>query len=127
MTDHDDIAGGFDDRDAQLAGLSAPPLPATSRYTGVGTAIHRTATGQPVVYLRRRFVPRADRFEILQEHRVEDGDRLDRLTARYLGDPEQFWRLCDANEATHPEELTETIGSIVGIPLPEGFRGVRNG
>ena len=39
------------------------------------------------------------------------GDRLDNITAKYLGDPEQFWRMCDANGAMRPEELTETIGS----------------
>ena len=37
-----------------------------------------------------------------------DGDRLDNVSAQYLGDPEQFWRLCDANNAMEPEELTES-------------------
>ena len=45
------------------------------------------------------------------------GDRLDNVTAKYLGDPEQFWRLCDANGAMRPEELTETIGNRVRITL----------
>ena len=127
MTDRGDIAADFADQNAQLIGLKTPPFPATSRYTGVGTAIYRTASGQPIVYLRRRFVPSAERFDVLQEHRVEDGDRLDRVTARYLGDPEQFWRLCDANEAMHPEELTATIGRILRITLPEGILGPNHG
>ena len=35
------------------------------------------------------------------------GDRLDNIAARYLGDPEQFWRICDANGAMRPDELTD--------------------
>ena len=111
----------------QAGVLNTTAFPPSSRYHGIATATLVTPEGQRLVYLRRRFIPLPEQFAVLQEHTVSDGDRLDRLTARYLGDPEQFWRLCDANEATHPEELTETIGSIVGIPLPEGFRGVRNG
>ena len=50
------------------------------------------------------------------------GDRLDNIAARYLGDPELFWRLCDANVALRPTELTETIGRRILITLPEGMR-----
>jgi hypothetical protein len=54
------------------------------------------------------------------------GDRLDNLTAKYLGDPEQFWRLCDANNALQPEELTDTVGRRVRITMPEGIPGPRS-
>ena len=47
----------------------------------------------------------------------EGGDRLDNITANYLGDPEQFWLLCDANNAMHPDELTAQIGQKLRIPL----------
>ena len=60
---------------------------------------------------------------MLQEHVVGQGDRLDNITARYLGDPEQFWRVCDANRAMRPEELTEEIGRRLRITLPEGIPG----
>ena len=60
---------------------------------------------------------------MLQEHTVSQGDRLDNLAAQYLGDPEQFWRLCDANAAMHPEELTQDIGRPLRITLPEGIPG----
>jgi hypothetical protein len=59
----------------------------------------------------------------LQEHTVKEGDRLDNLAALYLSDPELFWRLCDANNAICPEELTETVGRILRITLPEGIPG----
>jgi hypothetical protein len=58
---------------------------------------------------------------LVQEHSVAEGERLDNITAQYLGDPEQFWRLCDANDAMRPEELTETVGRRLRITLPEGI------
>ena len=37
--------------------------------------------------------------------------------------PRQFWRVCDANAAMRPDELTETIGRRLRITLPEGIPG----
>ena len=71
-------------------------------------------------------MPPPERFALLQEHTVSQGDRLDNLAAQYLGDPEQFWRLCDANGAMRPEELTETVGRRLRITLPEGIPGRPN-
>ena len=45
------------------------------------------------------------RLPLLAEHVVVRGDRLDLIAAAYLGDPTQFWRICDANPVIHPEEL----------------------
>jgi len=94
-----------------------------SRYYGVDTATWTTPQGKSIVYLRRRFVPPPERFQLLQEHAVTQGERLDNIAARYLGDPTLFWRLCDANNAMRPEELTETIGRTLRITLPEGVSG----
>ena len=93
----------------------------TSRYYNIGLLEHETSDGKKIVYLRRRFVPPSNRFQLLQEHSVAEGERLDNITARYLGDPEQFWRLCDANDAMRPDELTETVGRKLRITLPEGI------
>jgi hypothetical protein len=98
-------------------------FPATSRYAPVPTAQLTLANGTRVSYLRRRFVPSADRFATLVEHSVTQGDRLDNIAAQYLGDPEQFWRLCDANSALRPAELTESVGRSIRITLPEGIPG----
>lgn len=98
-------------------------LTPTSRYYGIETATLELPDGRSVTYIRRRFIPRADRFAVLQEHTVTEGDRLDNITARYLGDPEQFHLLCDANNAMHPLELTETVGRRLRITLPEGIPG----
>ena len=107
-----------------MASTTKPnPFPSASRYYGVETAQLELAGERRIVFLRRRFVPSADRFQLLREHRVLQGERLDNITATHLGDPEQFWRICDANNAMRPEELTETVGRHVRITLPEGITG----
>lgn len=102
-------------------------FPITSRYYNIERTERETADGQKIVYLRRRFVPPAERFELLQEHVVTEAERLDNITAQYLGDPEQFWRVCDANNAVRPDELTEEVGRRLRITLPEGIPGNTNG
>jgi hypothetical protein len=96
-------------------------FPATSRYYGIETATLKNVDGQTVAYLRRRFLPPPERFALLQEHVVTEGDRLDLIAAKYMGDPEAFWRVADANAAMRPEELTETVGRRLRITLPEGI------
>ena len=96
-------------------------FPPTSRYYGIETATVQLADGRTVIYLRRRFVPSPDNFALLQYHTVTQGERLDNITAKYLNDPEQFWRLCDANGALRPDELTETVGRKLRITLPQGI------
>lgn len=93
-----------------------------SRYSDAELASHTGEDGREIAYIRRRFIPRGADHAVLAEVPVEDGDRLDRLTARTLGDPTQYWRLCDANDALHPDELTEEVGQRVRIPIPGGER-----
>jgi hypothetical protein len=94
----------------------------TSRYHDVETVkmTVRNSRGEPriVSYKRRRFVPSGATMTTLAEHTVAQGDRLDNLAARYVGDPEQFWRICDANNVLRPEELTKEVGRAVRIGLP---------
>lgn len=105
------------------AGSARGSFPESSRYHKLDTALWRTPDGRLVPYVRRRLVPPPENFETLTEHTVTQGDRIDNLAGRYLGDPEQFWRLCDANGAIRPAELTEKTGQRVRIPLPEGVPG----
>ena len=95
-------------------------FPPNSRYHGVPTQTLTLAGGKTVVYLSRRFVPPPERFALIQEHAVAEGDRLDNLAAHYLGDPEAFWRIADANNAMNPTDLTAEIGRPLRITLPEG-------
>jgi hypothetical protein len=95
-------------------------FPVTSRYATVGTSLYIEADGSVKPYLLRRFVPQSQGMVIVAEHLVVRGDRLDNIAARYLGDPEQFWRLCDANDVMQPTELTAVIGRRIKIPFPGG-------
>jgi hypothetical protein len=70
-----------------------------------------------IVYKRRRFIPPAEDTGTLVEHTVIQGERLDNITARYLGDPTQFWRVCDVNLILKPDELTDEIGGLIKIAL----------
>jgi len=102
------------------------PFPSTSRYYGIETVTMQAVDGRTLIYMRRRFVPSPDNFALLQYHTVTQGERLDNITAKYLNDPEQFWRLCDANSAMRPDELTETVGRKLRITLPEGLPAMPN-
>lgn len=101
-------------------------FPPTSRYYNIETAVLERANGKKVVYLKRRLIPARDRFSLLQEHVVTEGDRLDNITSLYYNDPLQFWRICDANNAMRPIELTDVIGRRLRITLPEGIPGMPN-
>jgi hypothetical protein len=92
----------------------------TSRYFGLPTASMQAADGRTVLYLTRRFLPQPGQI-VLQIHRVVQGERLDNIAAQNLGDAEAYWRICDANNAMRPDELTETIGRELRITLPQGI------
>ena len=97
-------------------------FPRNSRYFAIETGRWVTPDGREVIFLRRRFVPPPGDRPLLAEHVVAQGERLDNITAQYLGDPEQFWRLCDDNNAMFPEDLTgeDAIGRRLRILSPAG-------
>ena len=86
----------------------------TSRYADVPEAVYIDANGREIVYKKLRLIPSP---LSLQVHEVGRGERLDRIAFRYFRDPEQFWRLCDANAALRPDELTAELGRRVRVPL----------
>ncbi len=98
------------------------PFGPTSRYALTEIATHTDADGRETTYLRRRFLPQPEDLAPLQTHVVAEGERLDNVTADYLGDPEQFWRIADANRAMRPDDLI-TVGRVLRITLPEGVPG----
>ena len=97
----------------------------TSRYFGLDTLTYVTPQGTTIVYVERRFLPPVDNFQLIQQHTVTQGERLDNIAAQYLGDPALFWRLCDANNAMNPDDLTETVGRMLDITLPDGVSGTK--
>lgn len=107
-----------------------PPVnfPPDSRYYATSTLQYTTPDGQTITYLARRFVPQpgAANYATVAQHTVKQGDRLDLLAAKYLGDPLLFWLLCDANGAIRPGELVESPGTILTITMPQGVPGAAN-
>ena len=95
-----------------------------SRYVSLVTKTFESpgSNGEPrnIRYIERRFLPPANSGVTVAEHPVVQGDRIDTIAARYLGDPLQFWRIVDANDVMRPEELTSEIGRRIRIALP-GF------
>jgi hypothetical protein len=111
----------------QANSLQTPLFLTESRYHGIASAQMTKPDGTTLVYLRRRFLPQPEQLALLLEHSVVEGDRLDNLAEQYIGDPTQHWRICDANGAMRPAELTETIGRVLRITLPEGLPGQADG
>ena len=90
----------------------------TSRYYALEDATLTTGDGRIITYKRRRFLPDGKDMQLLVEVTVTEGDRLDLITARTLGDSEQFWRICDANNAMNPSDLVE-LGRVLRVPVPQ--------
>jgi nucleoid-associated protein YgaU len=110
----------------QLGVIPPVSFPTDSRYYGSATLTYTTPDGRSIAYLARRFVPApgAPNFSTVARHTVAQGDRLDLIAAKYLGDPLLFWLLCDANGALRPDALVETLGATLNITMPQGVPGV---
>ncbi|MBX3010850.1 MAG: hypothetical protein KF832_05050 [Caldilineaceae bacterium] len=91
----------------------------TSRYYGLATATYTGPDGVPITYVRRRFLPRGEMQALLAEVTVTDGDRLDLIAAHTIGDPEQFWRIADANNAMQPFDLVAEPGAVLRVTTPQ--------
>lgn len=89
-----------------------------SRYAPLSTAKKVGPDGREHVYVTRRFLPRGDRMTTLLEVAVAAGDRLDLIATRVLGDPLQYFRICDANEAMDPHELTAEPDTRLRVAVP---------
>jgi hypothetical protein len=103
-------------------------FPPNSRYYNSSTLTYTTPDGKSIAYLAPRIVPQpgAPNFATVAQHVVRQGDRLDVIAAKYLGDPLIFWLLCDANGAVDPTQLTENPGEVIQITTPQGVPGVPN-
>ena len=90
-----------------------------SRYEPVAETSLTTKDGRTVRYKRMRFIPpnaAPGRTFVA----AQAGDRPDLLAYRAIGDPEQFWRLCDLNLMQRPVDLTAVAGRAVAVPAPQG-------
>jgi hypothetical protein len=88
-----------------------------SRYQHIPTGIHVDRDGRERPYVLLRAFPRAAPTQ--RQHEFAEHERLDLLAFTFFGDPEQFWRICDANRTLQPESL-EVVGRRLRIPVVVG-------
>lgn len=88
----------------------------TGRYSNAETAFVQRRDGTMIAYLRHRIIsPPA--VSGSAQTATRQGERLDLLSQRTLGDPLQYWRICDANTILDPHELTATSGRLLFVPI----------
>ena len=90
----------------------------TSRYAILQSETFVTKDGTALTYVSRRFLPQGEDMPTLQQVTVIANDRIDLISNRTLGDPLQFWRICDANDAMFPLALTNKPGRVLVVPIP---------
>jgi len=104
-----------------------PPVifPTDSRYYGSKVQQYAAPNGQVIPYLARRIAPQpgSPNFATINQYTVKQGDRLDVIAAKYLGDPIMAWLICDANGAMRPSDLVATPGTVLSITTPQGIPG----
>ena len=95
-----------------------------SRYYNLETAVLQTADGRRSPTSGGASCRAASCMPLLAEVTVVEGDRLDLITSRTLGDPEQFWRVADANDAMDPRTSTRQAGEPAARPALPQAEGV---
>ena len=109
----------------QVGVLPPVTFPTDSRYYGFGVLQFAAPDGRSVPYLARRIIPQpgAPNYAVINQYTVKQGDRLDLIAAKYLGDPILAWLICDANGAMKPHDLVATPGRVLSITTPQGVPG----
>ncbi len=105
--------------------VQAVTFPIDSRYHSYKVQQYTAPDGEVIPYLARRIVPQpgAPNYARINQYTVQQGDRLDLIAAKYLGDPLMAWLICDANGAMDPQDLVETPGGVLNITTPQGVPG----
>jgi hypothetical protein len=86
-----------------------------SRYENLPTATYTDASGRTITYVSTRYIAATTAYI---GYSVSDGDRLDNIAYQYFRDSQRFWRICDANLATWPEDLL-VVGAVIAVPPSE--------
>ena len=98
----------------------------TSRYAALPTHdLHTARTAAQISYVSRRFLPQPNQFDsVAASHGHRQATVSTTSPQQYLDDPQQFWRICDANDCVSPFDLTAAVGSkTIDITLPQGIPG----
>ena len=75
-----------------------------SRYSGVLTYTVTDRRGREVTIVT---VPERPIQDTMGTHLRRQGQRLDHLSQKYLGDATSFWRICEINDAMTADVLAE--------------------
>jgi len=86
-----------------------------SRYQTVPEGEYGAPDGRAIRHKRMRFTPPVSGAAA---YTTRQNDRLDLLAYQFYQDPEQFWRIADANRCLRPQELVEQPGRRLAAPLP---------
>ena len=87
-----------------------------SRYEKVPTITLVSPTGRTIAFKSTRFIPPTPGVE---GHWVTASERLDQIAWDHYRNPERFWRICDANSATWPDEIL-VEGTVINVATSEG-------
>jgi hypothetical protein len=90
----------------------------SSRYYGLPSRTRTNADGTTDSFTGRRVIPALSRYRALDRYRVTGEERIDAVAAEAFGDPELYWRICDANGDADPGSATQPAGRLLIIPLP---------
>jgi len=109
----------------QLGVIPPVTFPTDSRYYGYSVLQYQAPNGQSIPYLTRRIVPQpgAPNYATINQYTVQQGDRLDLIAAKFLGDPLMSWLICDANGAMDPRDLVAVPRRVLSITTPQGIPG----
>jgi nucleoid-associated protein YgaU len=90
------------------------PVTPDSRFAGLPILEVTTPDGQTrnVVALRIEQLPTDQSTTAV---RVRQGDELDLLARRYLGDERLWWRILDANSLVYPLDIAP--GDVISLPV----------
>ncbi|WP_227243346.1 hypothetical protein [Paraburkholderia caribensis] len=93
-------------------------FPPNSRYRNVSLMKRVAPDGTEEVYGARRIIPAMERYRALDHLRPASNMRIDDVAMDVYGDPEQYWRICDANGDAEPAQATGPEGRLLVIPMP---------
>ena len=93
-------------------------FPPNSRYRDIPVRTRTTPDGTQQSFVGRRIIPAMERYRPLERIKTDGEIRIDGVAASAYGDPEQYWRICDANGDAEPGSATSPEGRLLIVPLP---------
>ena len=106
--------------------MTSNPFPPNSRYNAGSIRQYTTPSGDIVEFVGRRIIPDISLYQPLDRHRAIASERIDQVADGFYGDPEQYWRICDANGIERPAEALDPVGRLLLVPLPLEMTGRGN-